>query len=127
MLFSFNSSHQYSMWNFSMQSLIRLPIISSTGVTFVTDGFQLCGFQGNNKPLGPCSVQYPVTGPLFDLTVVSERYIYLLYKCGFMVGYFIAGRWVELVCEAHCTHKYTMEPLRKDPLRKGQPLLNDTL
>lgn len=83
---------QYAMWNYTMKTVVTLPVISITGEMFVTDGDLLCGFQEDRKPVGPCIVQEPITGPVFDLTVVSEHFLYMLYKCGFMVAYWIAGK-----------------------------------
>ena len=78
-------------WNYTMKTVVTLPVISATGEMFVTDGDLLCGYHADGKPIGRCVVQEPITGPVFDLTVVSEQFLYMLYKCGFMVAYFISG------------------------------------
>lgn len=83
---------QYAMWNKSMTSLVPLPVISTYGEIYVTDGDELCGFDTNQKPLGPCIKMEPTSGPLYDLTVVAQKFLYLLYKCGFMVAYFVSGK-----------------------------------
>ena len=91
-LMSWDVDNQFASWNITMQALVTLPLISYYGETYVADGFKLCAFQSNHKPFGPCAVMDPVTGPLFDMTVVSQQFLYLLYKCGFMVAYFISGK-----------------------------------
>lgn len=90
-LMSWDVEEQFASWNVTMPSLVTLPLISYYGETYVADGFKLCAFQSNNKPFGPCVVMEPITGPLFDMTVVSKQFLYLLYKCGFMVAYFVSG------------------------------------
>ena len=94
---------QYAGWNYTMKTVVTLPVISITGEMFVTDGDLLCGFDGDRKPIGPCIVQEPITGPVFDLQVVSEHYLYMLYKCGFMVAYSIAGEMYIPILRADST------------------------
>ena len=91
LLMSWDITSQYAVWNLSMPALVTLPVVGYYGDTYVVDGSELCGFDSSEKPFGPCIVMEPVTGPLFDLTVVSEKFLYLLYKCGFMVAYFVSG------------------------------------
>jgi hypothetical protein len=91
MFISWNVDKQFASWNLSMQALVTLPLISFSGETYFTDGYKLCGYQNDDKPFGPCVLMEPVTGPLFDMTVVTQQFLYLLYKCGFMVAYFISG------------------------------------
>ena len=71
-----------------MKRLVTVPAIDTYGDVYVTDGDELCGLDDTGKPFGPCIKMEPVNGPLFDLTVVADRFLYLLYKCGFMVAYF---------------------------------------
>ena len=91
-LLSWDIFSQYAQWNTSMKALPTLPAIDTYGQLYAADGSELCAFQSNGKPFGHgCIEMIPTTGPLFDLTVVADRYLYLLYKCGFMVAYFISG------------------------------------
>lgn len=86
----------------SMRSLITLPAIDTYGQLYVADGDALCGFQSNRKPFGPCIKMEPTTGPLFDLAIVDNKYLYLLYKCGFMVAYFVSGNTVLISAAVFC-------------------------
>lgn len=77
-----------------MKTLITLPAINTYGELYATDGDELCAFQSNQKPFGPCIKMEPITGPLFDITVVADKFLYLLYKCGFMVAFFVSGKFI---------------------------------
>lgn len=94
---SWNVEKQLASWNLSMQTLVTLPLISHYGETYVTDGSQLCAFQSNDRPFGPCIVMEPVTGPLFDMTEVNKQFLYMLYKCGFMVAFFVSGTYDDTI------------------------------
>lgn len=83
-----NVDAQLESWNASMKSLVTLPSIELSGNVYVTDGDDLCAYESSGVPLGPCIKMEPTTGPIYDLTVVAEKFLYLLYKCGFMVAYF---------------------------------------
>lgn len=84
---------QYAAWNVSMKTVPTLPVLSGMGEMYATDGRELCGFDSNFKPFGPCIKMEPTTGPLFDITIVNDKFLYLLYKCGFMVAFFISGNF----------------------------------
>ena len=96
---------QYAMWNYTMKTVITLPVMDVTGEMFVTDGDELCGFHDDHTPVGPCIQQYPITGPVFDLTVVTESFLYMLYKCGFMVAYSIAGEVYHSFADLLSSHR----------------------
>ena len=85
---------QFKSWNVSMKSMVRLPAVDTFGQVYATDGYFLIGLDETGKPLGPHIKMEPTSGPLFDVAIVAEKFIYLLYKCGFMVAYF-TSKWEQ--------------------------------
>ena len=79
---------QFESWNVSSSHLLVLPSVDVSGNIYFCDGYALYGYDDVGDPVGKKIVMFPVTGPLFDMTIVSNQFLYLLYKSGFMVAFF---------------------------------------
>ncbi len=86
-LMSWDVNASYKSWNKTTKALSTLPAIDTFGTIYTTDGEELCKLDSNGVPPAPCIKMEPITGPLFDITIVADKFIYLLYKNGFMVAY----------------------------------------
>ena len=89
MLISWDILAQYAKWNSTMKSMVTLPFLTGSDA-YVTDGKHLCGYHGDGTSIGTCVIQL-LTGPVFDLTLVTRDLLLVLYKCGYMIAYSIRG------------------------------------
>ncbi len=87
---------QFESWNVSSSHTLMLPSVDVSGNIYFSDGYDLYGYNDAGDPLGRRVHMFPESGPLFDMTIVSEQFLYLLYKSGFMVAFF-TGKAAGLV------------------------------
>ena len=77
-----------SHWSFSLEGIIPLPLVDSTGGVIAADGYSLVGYYSDGTPRGNPVLLYPTQGEIFDLTIATEvGVVVLLYKCGFLAAY----------------------------------------
>lgn len=77
-----------SSWNVTLERPdLPLPVVDITGEVIASNGYKILGFMPDGKLLGKPIPLHPVHGHVMDLSVSSNEYIIILYKCGFLAVY----------------------------------------
>ena len=75
-------------WNVTLdRSSLPLPVVDISGDVLLSNGYKLLGFTADGKSYGKPIALYPVHGQIMDLSISSNQFLILLYKCGFFVVY----------------------------------------
>ena len=84
-------------WNVTLdRPTLPLPVVDMSGDVLLSNGYKLLGFTAEGKSYGKPILLYPIHGHVMDLSISSEQFLILLYKCGFFAVYITSKYYIIL-------------------------------